>query len=191
LAAVRAPENLLLIEADLALKPGVMERLGSTPPRTTIIFFGDMTIGAEPEPLMALNAAVTFDVGKARAGLFPAVDTFLSYSRLPLGEEHARVALAVRRTLRRSADLRPAIEKRGDGFLSPEDTITVRRADRLNRFLTQPIRGAEPWTNRPGEVVTLIDTLRGCAAILAGEWDEIPIEELDYVGALLDRYTES
>jgi RNA polymerase sigma factor (sigma-70 family) len=190
LAAAQGPENLLLVEADLALQPGVMERLGSTAPRTTTVFFGDVTIGAEPESLASLDAAVTFDVGKARAGLFPAVDAFRSYSRLPLGEEHARVALAVRRALRRAADLQPAIEKRGESFLSPEDIITVRRADRLNRFLTQPIRGAEPWTNRPGVVVTLADTLRDCAAILAGERDETPVEKLNYVGTLLDRYAE-
>jgi F-type H+-transporting ATPase subunit beta len=187
LAAVRGPETLLLVEAGSALQPGVMERLGSTPRRTTVVFFGDITIGAEPEPLANLDAALTFDVARARAGLFPAVDVFRSYSHLPLSEEHARVASAVRRTLRRAADLYPAIEKRGEAILSPEDAVIVGRAERLSRFLTQPIRGAEPWTNRPGTLVSLNDTIQGCAAILNGERDALPAEALHSIGSLLDR----
>jgi RNA polymerase sigma factor (sigma-70 family) len=183
--ATGAADCLLLVEAELALPPGAMERLSAASPRTTVVFFGEMTVGAEPEPRADLDAAVTFDVTRARAGLFPAVDPLRSHSRVALAApEHSRVASAVRRTLRRAADLRPRIESRGVAALSEEDAVVVRRADLLSQFLTQPIRGAEPWTNRPGAVVTLADTIAGCAAILSGERDATPPEELSFVGAL-------
>jgi F0F1-type ATP synthase beta subunit len=155
----------------------------------TTVYFGADTVGAEPELLAGLDAVITFDFGRAKRALYPAVDPINSRSRL-LREEivsqaHRDIAAQAQRLLRRQHDLRPIIENRGLDLLpKDEDRKIVERANRLERFLTQPFHHAEPWTNSPGVYVSLEETLAGCRAILNGECDDMAEDAFSFVGNL-------
>ena len=156
---------------------------------TTTIYFGGDTVGAEPELLADLDAVITFDFGRAKRGLYPAVDPINSRSRLLqegiISKAHREIAAEARRLLRRQQDLQPIIESRGLDLLpKDEDRKIVERANRLERFLTQPFHCTEPWTNLPGVHVPLEETLAGCQAILRGECDDMPEEAFYFVGNL-------
>jgi RNA polymerase sigma factor (sigma-70 family) len=178
---------LLLVDSRLAQIDDVRATLRAAG-ADLIVYYGDHTVGAEPAALTDLDAEITFDVERARQGLWPAVDPLRSRSRLleqgiaPV--EHTQVAATVRQVLLRAADLHPTAAGRDATTLDPADRQTLERAARLQRFLTQPFDGAEPWTGRPGETVALADTLRGCRAILAGETDGLPEDQLYVLGAL-------
>ncbi len=102
-----------------------------------------------------------------------------------VGKEHQEIAAETRRLLRRDQDFQPIIESRGLDLLpKAEDRAVVQRANRLDRFLTQPFYWTEPWTNVPGVHVPLKDTLEGCRTILAGECDDMPEEAFYFVGNL-------
>jgi F-type H+-transporting ATPase subunit beta len=157
----------------------------------TTIYFGDETVGAEPKPLADLGAVITFDLGRAKRGLYPAVDAINSRSHLlqegKVSKAHQEVAAEARRLLRRHQDLKPIIERRELELLpKDEDRKIVERASLLDRFLTQPFHWTEPWTNLPGVHVPLHETLEGCRAILDGKCDDIPEEALYFVGTLAD-----
>jgi F-type H+/Na+-transporting ATPase subunit beta len=134
---------------------------------------------------------ITFDFGRAKRALYPAVDPINSRSRL-LEEEKVskagqKLAAEARRLLRRHQDLQPIIESRGLDLLpKDEDRKIVECAGRLDRFLTQPFHWTEPWTNLPGVHVPLRETLEGCRAILAGECDDMPEEAFYFIGTLAD-----
>jgi F-type H+/Na+-transporting ATPase subunit beta len=117
------------------------------------------------------------------------VDPINSRSRLlqegRVTKAHREIAAEVRRLLRRQQDLQPIIESRGLDLLPRDkDRMTVERANRLDRFLTQPFHWTEPWTNLPGIHVSLEETLAGCRAILRGECDDMPEEAFYFVGTL-------
>jgi len=185
-------EVLFLVLNHIALYEAFVGRLKAASNEdvgTTTIYFGGETVGAEPELLTDLDAVIAFDFGRAKRGLYPAVDPINSRSR-PLQEgrvtkAHREIAAGVRRLLRRQQDLQPIIESRGLDLLPrDEDRKVVERANRLERFLTQPFHWTEPWTNLPGVHVPLTETLAGCRAILAGKCDEMPEEALYFVGSL-------
>src|SRR5206468_12966059 len=138
-----------------------------------------------------LSAVITFDFGRAKRALYPAVDPINSRSRLlqegKVSKSHRGLAAEARHLLRRYQDLQPIIESRGLDLLpKDEDRKIVARAGRLDRFLTQPFHWTEPWTNLPGVHVPLRETLEGCWAILAGECDDMPEEAFYFVGTLAD-----
>jgi F-type H+-transporting ATPase subunit beta len=155
----------------------------------TVIYWGEETVGAEPEPLARLDAAVTFDVSRAKQQLYPAIDLIRSRSALSVNEiadeRRRQTAERARRVLARYQDLRPMIESRGIDLLpTPEDRVAVERARRLDRFMTQPFHWTSPWTGVPGEHVTLGETIEGCRTILDGECDDMPEESFFFVGNL-------
>ena len=157
----------------------------------TTIYFGAETAGAEPKPLADLGAVITFDFGRAKRALYPAVDPINSRSRLlqeeKVSKAHQELAAEARRFLRRHQDLQPIIESQGLDLLpKDEDRKIVERARRLDRFLTQPFHWTEPWTNLPGVHVPLEEALEGCRAILAGECDDMREEAFYFVGTLAD-----
>jgi len=157
----------------------------------TTIYFGGETAGAEPKPLVDLDVVITFDFGRAKRALYPAVDPINSRSRLlqegKVSKAHQELAAGARRLLRCHQDLQPIIETRGLDLLpKDEDRKIVERASRLDRFLTQPFHWTEPWTNMPGVHVPLEETLGGCRAILAGDCDDMPEEAFYFVGTLAD-----
>ncbi len=135
-----------------------------------------------------LDARVVLSRSMAAAGLYPAVDPLSSDSRLLdptlVGERHFKVAESVRQSLARYKELRDVIAMLGFDELSPDDQRVVRRARRLERFLTQPFKISEAFTGRPGVRVPLSDTLDGCERILAGEVDDVDEHDLFMVGAL-------
>jgi F-type H+-transporting ATPase subunit beta len=114
----------------------------------------------------------------AEQALFPAVDPLASTSKAlapeVVGAEHYRVARGVQQVLQRYKDLQDIIAILGMDELSDEDKLTVFRARKLQRFLTQPFHVAEIFTNVPGALVSLEDTVKGFAEILDGKWDEVP-----------------
>jgi F-type H+-transporting ATPase subunit beta len=135
-----------------------------------------------------LDARLILSRSMAARGLYPAIDPLRSSSRLldpaAVGARHYAVAEAVRRTLARYRELEDVIAILGLEELSPDDRALVRRARRLERFLTQPFVVGEAFTGRRGVHVPLADTLSGCERILRGELDQVDEQALYMIGAL-------
>ncbi len=111
----------------------------------------------------------------AEQALYPAIDPLTSSSRALdpeiVGQEHYQVARAVLKTLQRYKDLQDIIAILGMEELSEEDKLIVNRARKIQRFLTQPMAVAEPFTGRPGKYVTIKETVAGFKEILEGKHD--------------------
>jgi RNA polymerase sigma factor (sigma-70 family) len=137
-----------------------------------------------------LDATIYLSRRLPEQGIYPAVDPFLSASRLfatdALSAEHKETAQAVRDLLRRYYELQFSLEGPGRKMLTPEERTLVQRARKVQRFLSQPFFVAEPYTNRPGKYVPLAETLRGCKAILAGDADAIHADRFAWVGSYVE-----
>lgn len=137
-----------------------------------------------------LDTRVVLSRSIAAAGLYPAVEPLASESRLldeiVVGSRHVAIALEVRAALARYRDLEDVIAMLGLDELSPEDRLLVRRARRIERFLTQPFKVSEAFTGRRGEVVERDETLDCCERILAGEADEVDEQRLYMIGGTAD-----
>lgn len=191
-------EVLLLLDSNLACTPGVLpfvrtQTKTSSAAAITTIVHGHHTVGVLPEPLKNLTTIITFSGVLARLRLYPAIDPVRSSSQLfeqPLaGTAHAKTAAEAHRLLQRYMDLHPVIESGGIEAIwyiddDPFVQQTVVRARRLQRFLTQPFYGAEPWTGLIGQLVPLEETLRGSQAILNGDYDNLPEDAFTFVGAI-------
>src|SRR5262249_16706549 len=154
---------------------------------------GHFTVGAEPAALADLDTVMTFDAALARQRLYPAIDPVWSSATLlatdQVEPQHRQVAQEVRRLLRRYADLHEEYERAGaDAFWyiaeDPNLAHDIARARRVQRFLTQPFYGAEPWVGTIGQHVPLAETIRGCQAILAGQYDALPEAAFYFVGTI-------
>lgn len=123
-------------------------------------------------------------------GIYPAVDPLTSTSRildpLVIGDEHYDVAQEVKRILQSYKDLQDIINILGIDELSDEDKLTVARARKIQRFMSQPFSVAEIFTNTPGKYVKLEDTIKGFKAICAGEYDNLPENAFYLVGTIED-----
>jgi F-type H+-transporting ATPase subunit beta len=121
-------------------------------------------------------------------GIFPAVDPLASTSRILdpgiVGQEHYTVAREVQRVLQRYKELQDIIAILGVDELSDEDRMTVSRARRVERYLSQPMFVAEVFTGLPGQYVPIAETVRGCREILDGRWDHVPESAFLYIGAV-------
>jgi F-type H+-transporting ATPase subunit beta len=135
-----------------------------------------------------LDATVVLSRRIAAQGLYPAVDPLQSTSQLLepgiVGREHAEVAERTRSYLQRYGALQDLIAILGVEELSDEDKIVVRRARRLQRFLSQPFFVAEAYTAIPGRYVSLADTIRGFKEILDGRHDDVPEQAFFMVGTI-------
>jgi F-type H+-transporting ATPase subunit beta len=135
----------------------------------------DLTDPAVAQTFVHLDSSLVLSRSQAAQGLYPAIDPLASTSRLldpsRLGERHYKLALRVKETIERYRELQDIIAMLGLEELSAEDQRIVRRARRLERFLTQPLFVTEVFTGHPGRHVPLIKTLDGCEAILAGTSD--------------------
>ena len=148
---------------------------------------------SDPAPVVTfahLDAIITLTRSLAAQGLFPAVDPLASTSRILdpqiVGEEHYRTAREVQRTLQRYKDLADVIAILGVEELSEEDRQTVARARKIQKFLSQPMKVAEPFTGRPGKFVPLNETIRGFREILDGKHDDLPEQAFYMVGSIDD-----
>jgi F-type H+/Na+-transporting ATPase subunit beta len=135
-----------------------------------------------------LDATITLQRSLAEQFLFPAVDPLGSTSRildpLVVGEEHYDVTRQVQRTLQRYRDLQDIIAILGVEELSEDDKLTVSRARKIQRFLTQPMYVAEQFTGTPGKFVKIEETVRGFREILDGKHDDLPEAAFYMVGTI-------
>ena len=138
----------------------------------------DLTDPAPATSFAHLDATTVLSRDIAAQGIFPAVDPLDSTSRildpLVIGEEHYRVARQVQEILQQYRALKDIIAILGMDELSEEDKLTVARARKIQRFLSQPFHVAEQFTNQPGKFVELADTIRSFKAIVDGEGDALP-----------------
>jgi F-type H+-transporting ATPase subunit beta len=135
-----------------------------------------------------LDAKTVLSRQIAELGIYPAVDPLDSTSRILepriVGEEHYNVAGEVQRVLQRYKDLQDIIAILGIDELSEEDRLTVSRARRIQKFLSQPFHVAEQFTGRPGKYVTLKDTINGFKEIIAGKCDDMPEQAFYMCGSI-------
>jgi F-type H+-transporting ATPase subunit beta len=135
-----------------------------------------------------LDAVVALERSIAEQGLYPAVDPLASTSRIldpkVVGEDHYAAARGVQRVLQRYKDLQDIIAILGMEELSEEDKLIVKRARKIQRFLSQPMFVAEQFTSIPGKYVPVKETVRGFTEILAGKHDDLPEQAFLNVGTI-------
>ena len=148
----------------------------------------DLTDPAPAATFAHLDATTVLSRSIAELGIYPAVDPLDSTSRildpLVLGEEHYRIARGVQEVLQKYKDLQDIIAILGMEELSEEDKLTVARARKIQRFLSQPFFVAEVFTGSPGKYVPLKETLRGFKEILEGKHDDLPEGAFYMVGTI-------
>ncbi|CCB87305.1 MULTISPECIES: F0F1 ATP synthase subunit beta [Parachlamydia] len=182
-------------------QPTLQTEIGALQERITSTKFGSITSVqaiyvpaddyTDPAPASIfshLDAATVLSRQIAELGIYPAVDPLGSTSRILdphfIGEEHYRVARQVQRILQRYKDLQNIIAILGMDELAEEDKVTVRRARKIQKFLSQPFFVAETFTGKPGRFVKLADTIKGFKMIVDGEMDEIPEQAFYMVGPI-------
>jgi F-type H+-transporting ATPase subunit beta len=138
----------------------------------------DLTDPAPATTFAHLDATIVLERAIAELGIYPAVDPLASNSRALapeiVGQEHYDVARGVQRVLQRYKDLQDIIAILGMDELSPEDKLTVFRARKIQRFLSQPFSVAQVFTGHEGKQVPVVETVRGFKEILEGKHDEVP-----------------
>jgi F-type H+-transporting ATPase subunit beta len=148
----------------------------------------DYTDPAPATTFAHLDATISLERSIADQGLYPAVDPLASTSRILdpqiVGDEHYNVAREVQRLLQRYRDLQDIINILGIEELSDDDKVTVSRARKIQRFLTQPMFVAEAFTGRPGRYVERGETVRGFREILDGKHDSLPEQAFYMVGGI-------
>ena len=148
----------------------------------------DLTDPAPATTYAHLDATTVLDRGIASLGIYPAVDPLESTSRILapeiVGREHYEVARDVQRILQRYKDLQDIIAIMGMDELSEEDKLTVSRARKIQRFLSQPFSVAEQFTGMQGKYVPITETIRGFREIIDGKHDDIPESVFLYAGTI-------
>jgi F-type H+-transporting ATPase subunit beta len=138
----------------------------------------DLTDPAPANTFAHLDSTIVLERSIAELGIYPAVDPLASTSKALepaiVGDEHYKIAREVQRVLQRYKDLQDIIAILGLDELSPEDKLTVYRARKVQRFLSQPFAVAEVFTGTPGKYVPVAETIRGFKMILEGQMDEVP-----------------
>ncbi len=148
----------------------------------------DLTDPAPANTFAHLDATTTLSRAIVEQGIYPAVDPLDSVSRAlqpdVVGQEHYDTATRVQQVLQRYKDLQDIIAILGMDELADEDKLTVQRARKIQRFLSQPNFVAEQFTGQPGEYVTVEDTIKGFQEILEGKHDELPEQAFYMVGTI-------
>ncbi len=151
----------------------------------------------DPAPVTTfahLDASIRLERAISERGIYPAIDPLGSTSRVldpaVVGEEHYQVARQVQQVLQRYQDLQDIIAILGVEELSEEDKLTVARARKMERFLSQPMFVAEAFTGRPGKYVPIGETVRGFKEILEGKHDDLP-EQAFYMTGGIDEVIEN
>ena len=169
----------------LAAEMGAMQERITSTKQGSITSFQAVYVPADdltdPDPANTfahLDSTVVLERSLAELGIYPAVDPLSSTSKAlapdVVGEEHYRVARGVQRVLQRYKDLQDIIAILGMDELNDDDKLTVYRARKLQRFLSQPFAVAEVFTGSPGVYVSVKDTVKGFAEILDGKHDDVP-----------------
>jgi len=155
----------------------------------------DPTDPAPANAFQHLDAFIYLERRITEKGIYPAVDPLASSSRLLdpqiIGERHYKIARRVQQILQRYRELQDIIAILGVDELSEEDKQVVHRARRIERFLSQPFLVAEAFTNRPGEVTPLAETIRSFEELCDGKHDALPESAFMYVGGILEaKYSD-
>jgi len=154
----------------------------------------DLTDPAPANTFAHLDSTIVLERSIAELGIYPAVDPLASTSKSlapdVVGEEHYAVARGVQKVLQRYRDLQDIIAILGMDELSPEDKLSVLRARKIQRFLSQPFHVAEVFTGTKGEYVSIAETVRGFKEILDGKHDEVP-EQNFYMKGGIDMIQEA
>ena len=176
-SAVGYQPNLAEEMADLQERITSTKKGSITSMQAVYVPADDLTDPAPATTFAHLDSTVVLERSLAAQGLFPAVDPLASTSAALspeiVGEDHYRVARNVQQILQRYKDLQDMIAILGMDELSEEDKLTVGRARKIQRFLSQPVHVAEVFSGIPGEYVPLAETIRGFDEILSGKWDHI------------------
>ncbi|HMK85559.1 MAG TPA: F0F1 ATP synthase subunit beta [Steroidobacteraceae bacterium] len=201
LAGVEVSALLGRMPSAVGYQPTLAEEMGVLQERITSTKTGSITsIQAvyvpaddltDPSPATTfahLDATVVLSRQIASLGIYPAVDPLDSTSRqldpLVVGEEHYETARGVQAVLQRYKELQDIIAILGMDELSEEDKLTVYRARKIQRFLSQPFNVAKVFTGQDGKIVPLKDTIRGFKAIIAGEYDHLPEQAFYMIGGI-------
>ncbi len=154
----------------------------------------DLTDPAPASVFAHLNATTVLSRGISEKGIYPAVDPLDSTSTILkadiLGEDHFRVANRVKEILQRYKELQDIIAILGIDELSDEDKLTVQRARKIERFLSQPFHVAEQFTGTPGAYVPIAETIRGFEEIIEGKHDDVP-ESAFFLKGTIDAVVEA
>jgi F-type H+-transporting ATPase subunit beta len=155
----------------------------------------DLTDPAPATTFSHLDATTVLSRQISELGIYPAVDPLASTSRLldprVVGDEHYNVARAVKSTLQKYKDLQDIIAILGIDELSDEDKITVARARKIQRFLSQPFFVAQQFTGLEGKYVKLEDTIRSFKEVVEGKHDDIPEQAFYMVGTIEDAIAKA
>jgi len=155
----------------------------------------DLTDPSPATTFAHLDATLVLSRQIAELGIYPAVDPLDSTSRqldpLVVGQEHYDVARKVQSTLQRYKELKDIIAILGMDELSEEDRLTVARARKVQRFLSQPFFVAEQFTGTPGKYVSLSDTIRSFKGIVEGEYDHLPEQAFYMVGSIEEAVAQA
>jgi F-type H+-transporting ATPase subunit beta len=155
----------------------------------------DLTDPAPATAFAHLDATTVLNRKLTEIGIYPAVDPLDSTSRildpLVVGVEHYMVAREVQETLQRYKDLQDIIAILGMDELSEDDKLTVARARKIQRFLSQPFTVAQQFTGNPGKYVELKDTIRGFKEIVDGKHDDLPEQAFYMVGGIEEAVEKS
>jgi len=206
LAGVEVSALLGRMPSAVGYQPTLAEEMGVLQERITSTKTGSITsIQAvyvpaddltDPSPATTfahLDATVVLSRSIAELGIYPAVDPLDSTSRqldpLFVGQEHYETARAVQQILQRYKELQDIIAILGMDELSEEDKLTVQRARKIQRYLSQPFFVAEVFTGAPGQYVALKDTIKAFQGIVAGEYDNLP-EQAFYMVGKIDEAVE-
>lgn len=161
---------------------------GITTAQAVYVPADDLTDPAVVEIFSHLDASLVLSRQIAEKGIYPAVDpqrtTSLSLDGDIVGKKHYEVATAVKEIFQKYADLSNIIAILGIEELSASDKVIAKRAERLERFLTQPLFNTESFTHKKGVFVPIEKTLDGCQAILDGKTDDVELEKLYMIGEL-------
>jgi F0F1-type ATP synthase beta subunit len=148
----------------------------------------DYTDPAPATTFAHLDATTNLSRAIVELGIYPAVDPLASTSRILdariIGDEHYNVARQVKQILQRYKDLQDIIAILGIDELSEEDKLTVGRARRIQRFMSQPFFVGEQFTGLPGKYVPVADTVRSFKEIVAGKYDHLPEQAFYMVGTI-------
>ncbi|MCS3903448.1 F-type H+-transporting ATPase subunit beta [Methylohalomonas lacus] len=201
LAGVEVSALLGRMPSAVGYQPTLAEEMGKLQERITSTKTGSITSVqavyvpaddlTDPSPATTfahLDATVVLSRQIAELGIYPAVDPLDSTSRqldpLVVGQDHYDVARGVQSTLQRYKELRDIIAILGMDELSEEDKLTVSRARKIQRFLSQPFFVAEVFTGSPGKYVPLKDTIKGFKGIINGDYDHLPEQAFYMVGTI-------
>jgi F-type H+-transporting ATPase subunit beta len=154
----------------------------------------DLTDPAPATTFAHLDATTVLSRALTEIGIYPAVDPLASTSRILdpriVGQEHYDVAQSVKKTLQTYKDLQDIIAILGIDELSEDQKLTVARARKIQRFLSQPFHVAEQFTGTPGRYVKIADTVKGFAGIVEGKYDDIP-EQAFYMKGTIDEVLQA